>query len=938
MGDDRPPWHNREADAAIEALGSDRQGLKDDDASQRLERHGYNRIGQKREVSAWRVLLHQFKSPLIYVLLGALVVTVGMSLLTGEQRWADAIVIGLVLVVNGTVGFIQEYRAEHSVEALMKMVAPKALVRRDGQEQRVEAARIVPGDIVLLEEGSVVPADIRLIDAHSLQIDESALTGESVPVGKSDRVMVDSDAELPPDEQKNMAFMGTAVTAGHAEGMVTATGMATQIGGIARQVEETGETKTPLQRRIQRLAILITWGILAVSGAAMGIGLLMGYAWPQMITLAVALSVAAIPAGLPIVVTVALAIGVRRMARRHAVIRHLPAVDTLGSCTTIISDKTGTLTQNRMTVKSIFAAGKRYDVSGEARTTRGGIEHNGEAIEVSEHLAVEQLIRAGILCNDAKIGLSDEASEPDEQDAEDETSGDPMEVALLYAGTKAGLDPEELRSNYRAVDEVPFQTERRFMASIREQEDDEGPLVLIKGAPETVLGMCDTQRAADGSDNDLDRDMIERANDELAGEGLRVLAMAESRGESAAEAVQSDEPQGFTFLGLVGLLDPPRETAAQAVDDAHAAGIRVMMVTGDHARTASAISQMVHVDQPAAYQTEKRTQDSDELPPSHTGKEIEDSSDEELDEMLEASNIYARVQPAQKTRIVSRLKDRGQIVAVTGDGVNDAPALKSAHLGAAMGSGTDVAKESSDMVITDDNFASVYSAVEQGRTAFRNIRMATFFLLSTGAADVLIILAALAMGWPLPLLAAQILWCNVVTNGIADVALAFEPGEKSLFRRPPRPPSEGVLDRLLLERLVLVGIWLSVGVLGMFVWKWGFDVQSWTGDEDKLTLARTAALTTLVLFQKVHVFNCRSEDVSIFRKPLLANKLLFIGVLVSLGVHIAAIHIPLTQQLLSLTPMDAQTWAVATCVALTAIIVNELHKRFRPRANQARQS
>lgn len=717
--------------------------------------------------------------------------------------------------------------------------------------------------------------------------------------------------------------------------MVVATGQDTRIGEIATQVEQVGDTQTPLQRRIEQLARWTTGVILGIAAVAFAVGLWMGRDWVEMIVLAIALAVAAIPEGLPIVVTVALAIGVHRMAQRHAVIRRLPAVDTLGSCTTIMSDKTGTLTQNRMTVRSIHAGGQRFDIVGEACSSDRRLERNGEAIDVDAMPALYETLRAGVLCNNATLpgGL------------EPQTSGDPMEVALLQAGRAAGLDREALEKKYPRTDEVPFHTERRFMATIHDQADgtgdgDAGPLVLIKGAPEAVLNMCANQLdGGDGGNRDLDGDEVLRQNDALAGEGLRVLAMAVGRGEEAARAVQEAQPPRlFSFAGLQGMLDPPRPSAVEAVDKCHRAGLRVIMVTGDHARTAAAIAREVHIGTPGrdkGRESGQRNeagdrQSEDALPEAHSGREIARLSDEQIDGILARTNVFARIEPAQKTRLVERLKASGQIVAVTGDGVNDAPALKAAHIGAAMGSGTDVAKEASDMVITDDNFASVYSAVEEGRTAFRNIRMATFFLFSTGAAMVLIILAALGLRWPLPLLPAQILWCNVVTNGIADVALSFEPGERALYRQPPRPPSEGILNRILIERLVIVGLWLAVGTLGVFLWKWGFDFTSWTaGSEENLTIARTAALTTLVLFQMVHVFNCRSEYVSIFRKSLLTNKVLLLGVLASLTVHIAAIYLPWTQTLLNLTTMDAITWLVAATAAATAILVNELHKKFR---------
>jgi len=891
-------WCALKPEEALRKLDAAPEGLSPDEARRRLGTHGPNRIGEQKEVHWWRVLLNQFRSPLVYVLLIALAVTLSIG------SHADAIVIGAVLVINSVVGFIQEFRAENSVQALMQMIAPKATVRRDNREQQVSAEDVVPGDLVVLGEGDVIPADMRLLSTTSLQINEAPLTGESVPVAKTSDT-IDTEEDLPIPERTNMAFTGTSVTAGKGEGLVTATGPRTEIGRIAGEVGKAEEVQIPLQARIARLTKWIAGVILLISLAAFGIGWAIGRDLFEMLLLAVALSVAAIPAGLPVVVTVALAIGVDRMAKRNAVIRHLPAVDTLGSCTTILSDKTGTLTRNQMTVDAVQSEAGRSDPGDEPTSS------------------VRHTLLAGMLCNEVHLPKNADESDPD-------ISGDPMEVALAFAARKAGLRRDDLDRAFPRIDELPFQTEKRYMATIHRPEadaesfdiDGDAPLVLVKGAPEVVLDMCDRVLSAEGESVELDRDAWERHNDELAADGLRVLAMARGRGDDAVNALKNDQPEGLEFLGMTGLLDPPRPSAAEAVENCHRAGIRVRMVTGDHAATASAVARDVRIESNRGDTSENT---------ACTGRQIRDADDHELDRLLEAHNTYARVEPAQKTRLVNRLKDRNEIVAVTGDGVNDAPALKNAHLGAAMGSGTDVAKEAGDMVITDDTFASVYAAVEQGRTAFRNIRMATFFLLSTGAADVLIILGALAMNWPLPLLPAQILWCNVVTNGIADVALAFEPGEEALYRRPPRPLEEGVLDRNLTERLVLVGIWLAAGVLGVFLWKWGFFSPD-GGKESNLTLARTAALTTLVLFQKVHVFNCRSQDVSLFKRPLTANKLLLIGVLASLGIHIAAIHLPVTQNLLDLTPLDGVTWAVSAAVASTAILVNEAHKKFRTNA------
>ncbi|MEX2577640.1 MAG: HAD-IC family P-type ATPase [Verrucomicrobiales bacterium] len=929
------PWFKLTGEETLEALDAERGGLDSDEAESRLDRYGPNTIRSDRKVSAWSVLLHQFASPLVYVLLAALVVTLGI------QAWSDAIAIGMVLLLNGTIGFIQEYRAETAVQSLMEMVSPKARIRRDGEEREVDGDDLVPGDCVLLGEGGMVPADLRLLDASSLQIDESALTGESVPATKTDETMRDADENLPPADQATMAFMGTAVTAGHAEGVVVATGRRTELGRIAEDIREAGDIDTPLQQRMDRLAKWIGVGILVVAAIAFFVGLGMGRDTIQMLLLGVSLAVAAIPEGLPVVMTVALAIGVRRMARQNAVIRNLPAVETLGSTTVIISDKTGTLTQNRMTVTQVAAGGEGFEVTGGALSAEGEFLRNGGAVAPEEGSALHDTLLAGFLNNTAELeeakperekdaadenGAADEA----ESDADFEQAGDPMEVALLISAVKGGLDRGELGQRYPRVDEVPFRTERRFSATIHETPDgEEGPLVLIKGAPEVVVDMCGHRKAADGNVADLDREEVRKQYEELASRGLRVLAMASGRGRSAAESIKSEQPSGMTLAGMQGLMDPPRPEAAEAVDSCHRSGIRVIMVTGDHPRTAAAIAREVHVDRPVRNGDEGSRGETDpngeDLPEVRTGRDVAEMSDEELDEVLEKVNVFARVRPDQKLRIVERLKARNQIVAVTGDGVNDAPALKSAHLGAAMGeTGTDVAKEASDMVITDDNFASVYSAVEQGRTAFRNIRMATFFLLSTGAADVMVILWALAARWELPLLPAQILWCNVVTNGIADVALGFEPGEKALYDRRPRPPREGVLNRMLIERLVVVGIWLSAGTLGVFWW-----VEFHRGDG--LDLARTAALTTLVLFQMVHVFNCRSEDVSIFKKNLFGNKVLLLGVLASLALHVGALYLPATQKVLSVQPLSWEIWLAAAGVAATAIVVNELHKRLRPR-------
>lgn len=905
-------FYQTDIDQVLDRVETSDQGLSSNEAQDRLDEYGPNSIRTDNEVSVWKVLLDQFTDPLIYVLIGALVVTLAI------QSYGDAIVIAMVLIINATIGFIQEYKAETAVQSLMEMVSPKATVHRDGNEQKIDADELVPGDIVLLEQGEVVPADLRLIRSDALQVNEAALTGESVPVTKTEETLDDAGGDIPPADQSNMAFMGTAVTSGRGRGVVVTTGEKTELGQIAEQIRGAEDVTTPLQQRMDRLAKWITGIILVIAVIAFGVGIAMGRSLTEMFLLAVSLSVAAIPAGLPVVMTVALAVGVRRMARRNAIIRHLPAVETLGSCSAIVSDKTGTLTQNKMQVQSIVAGDEQHEMPGE--------------LEMDESSPLYKTILCAALNNSAKLqsGQSDKTTSDKETDESkdngnkdkgsgDEDSGgegDPMELALLSAARKLDMSREKLLERYPQIDDVPFRTEQRFSATIHEDNNgDGGKLVLVKGAPERIGEMCSDRLGADGETSELDQQWLEDWNERLAENGLRVLAMAIGHGNEAADSVHDEEPTGFTFVGMTGLRDPARPEVVDAVDKCHRAGIRVIMVTGDHKTTASAIAQQVHVDR---FPGRKRQSSQ-----AHTGQEIADLSDNELDAILKKSNVFARVKPDHKVRIVNRLKAHDQIVAVTGDGVNDAPALKNAHLGCAMGqSGTDVAKDTSDMVITDDNFSSVYAAVEEGRTAFRNIRMATFFLLSTGAADVLIILTSLVLRWPLPLLPAQILWCNVVTNGIADVALGFEKGDESLYHRPPRPIDEGVLDRNLIERLALVAVWLTVGTLGIFYWVMVVD--------GGIELARTAALTTLVLFQTVHVFNCRSEDVSIFKINLFSNKVLWLAVLTTF-IHIAALYLPWTRALLDFQPLPWQVWVASIVVASTAIIVNELHKWLRPR-------
>ena len=756
-------WHAATVDETLDELVSSQNGLASEEAERRLDRYGPNSIGEGDVISPIRIFLHQFTSPLIYILLVAFVITIAID------HYADAIVIALVLAINAVIGFIQEYRAENAMAALASLVTPKAQVRRNGDVSRIDSTDLVPGDIVLLESGDIVPADLRLLRTTELLLNTAILTGESVPVSRSTDPV---EPEHTVVDRWNMAYMGTSVASGRGVGVVVATGEESQIGTIAGQVRETERTATPLQTRMHRFGNLISVAILGIAVALFAIGLWQAIPIADVFLLAVATAVSAIPEGLPVVMTVALAVSVRRMAGRNAIIRRLPAVETLGSCSVIVSDKTGTITENRMTAQQMWTADGFVDVTDDGNPGVGEFRQSKETIPIEEGTPLHGTLIAATLANEATLDEADDGTL--------EAVGDPTETALLVAGRKAGLEQRELIRAYPQIDHLPFESDRRYTASAHVMDDS--PVTYVKGAPERVVEMCDTILTSTGQTS-LDAEEVLTKADELAGDGLRVIAMARGDGD----LTDTEEPNGLTFLGFAGMIDPPRSGVPEAIAACDRAGIQVKMVTGDHAVTAKAISEQVGIE-------------SDRV---LTGEEVAELSDEELTESLRNTAIFARISPAQKHRIVTLLQADDEIVAVTGDGVNDAPALKAAHIGAAMGTGTDVAKEASEMVLTDDNFATIYAAVEEGRTVFSNIRKATMFLLATGVALVLAILAAFFLAivgvlprddaglFPLLLLPAQALWLNVVNNGIQDVALAFEPGEREQFERPPHRPDAG---------------------------------------------------------------------------------------------------------------------------------------------------
>lgn len=886
-------WHAITGEAAMEDLDASIEGLDDESATARLDEFGWNEIESGEVINPVRIVLHQFTSPLIYILLGAFALTIVI------EHYTDAIVIAAVLIINATIGFVQEYRAENAMAALAQLVSPVATVRRNSSLLEIPSRELVPGDIIQLESGDIVPADVRLLEARNLSLDTSILTGESEPVEAHTGQL---ESRTPVPDRRNMAHLGTNVVTGRAVGIVVATGARTQLGAIAGRMRRTRRVPTPLQVRMRSFGNQITVGILAIGGLIALIGITQSIPLGDSALFAVAIAVSAIPEGLPVVMTVALAVSVRRMANRNVIIRRLPAVETLGSCSVILSDKTGTMTENRMTVRTVWTAEGTFSVSGGPRERDGVFRVDGREIDPQDHSTLYRALEAGSLVNEAAL-----------KDAENGTisaTGDPTDVAMLVAARKGGIDPPMQPPASSAIDLVPFESDRRYSAAVHRTET--GVQTYVKGAPERIIERCESIATDEGTEPIHPESLLKQA-DELAGEGLRVLAIATRVGN----AIEDGEVESLTFLGFQGMLDPPRPGVKEAIESCHHAGIKVMMVTGDHAATASAIANRVGLE-------------SDEVV---TGAELDTLDDAALHGRLETARVFARISPVQKHRLVNVLQSEGEIVAVTGDGVNDAPALKAAHLGVSMGvSGTDVAKEASEMVLTDDNFATIFAAVEEGRTVFANIRKATSFLIATGIGLVVAILAALGLAmvdWlpadettllPLLLLPAQALWLNVVNNGVQDVALAFEPGESKNLERPPFEPRAGLLSRLLWERSALVGGWL--GVLALFV----FSLMLHEGATQ--SYAQTATLTMMVLSMALFLGTCRSETLPIWRNDPRSNPFLLVGVLAALSIHVIVIHIPPTQLLLGLEPISIGTWVLVIALAPSVIGVVEVHKWY----------
>ena len=879
-----PPWHARSGDETLAALGSGPQGLDAERVAAALARFGRNELPPPPRPSPLARLLRQFHNLLIYVLVAAGAVTVLLGHL------ADAGVIFGVVLINAVIGFIQEGKAERALEAVRAMLAHTAIVLRGGQRREIAAAELVPGDIVLLASGDRVPADLRLLRAKNLEIDESALSGESVPAAKSAAPVA---ADAPLAECSSMAYAGTVATAGQATGVVVATGAATELGRIGALVAGVEHLATPLTRKLDQFARRITAFILAGAALTFAFGYFVhAFEAVEIFLAVVGLAVSAIPEGLPAIVTITLAIGTQAMAGRHAVVRRLPAVEALGSVTVICTDKTGTLTKNEMTVVDVVLPARTLQASGVGYAPEGGFTAAGSTVDPAADGDLLELARCALLCNDATLRHGD---------GQWLLTGDPTEGALLAMAMKAGLDPATERSRWPRIDEVPFEAEHGFMATLHHDHERGATRIFLKGAPERVLERCERQRGGEP----LDAPAWTRQVEAAARSGQRMLALAARDAPAGMTALSlADLAGGFELLGLAGLIDPPRPEAAESVARCRAGGVRVKMITGDHALTAAAVGRAVGLD-------------ADEV---LTGRELDSLDEAALRQRLARTDVIARASPEHKLRLVAALQAEGQIVAMTGDGVNDAPALKAADIGVAMGRmGTDAARQAADIVLTDDNFASIANAVAEGRRIYDNIKKALLFILPTNGGECGVILLAVLLGLALPVTAVQILWINMVTTVALDIALAFEPAEDGVMQRPPRRPAEPLITRMLMLRLAYVTVLMIAAAFIVFEWELGRGVS--------LEAARTATVNMLVFGELVYLFNCRRFVASSLDwSGLTGNRVALAVAAPLLALQLLFTYEPTMQAVFRTAAIDAQAWLLIAALSLAKFFAVELEK------------
>ena len=881
-------WHSLAIRNVISKLGSDLSGLREEEARSRLGQFGYNELEREKKPSSVAVFLRQFKNVLLIILLAATLISFAL----GETVDA-AVILGIVFAVS-LLGFFQEYRAERSLEALKRMAALTATVIRGGVESEIPARELVPGDIAVLSVGDKVPADLRLIEAVNLRVDESALTGESVP---SEKGIDPVSQDAPLAERLGVAYAGTIVSYGRGKGVIFSTGQHTEFGKIASMMRAAPKVKTPLELRIERVGGLLGTAMVSVAVLVLLLGLARGSPLLEMFLWAVSLAVAAVPEALPAVVTGGLAIGVRRMAKRNAIVRRLPAVETLGSTTVICSDKTGTMTKGEMTVRRVFVGKDSYEVTGAGYEPRGEILKDGTPV-LNDDLAL--IAKVAVLCNDASLST---ASPP-------RIVGDPTEVALLVVAEKTSERAEKLRSTHPRIFEVPFTSERKRMTTVHNTPDGQ-LLYCMKGALETVLPSCEAAYFQ-GRHVRIDEGTVRRIHsvgEQMAKDGLRVLAFAYKTPPEELQALEeSGSERGLVFLGLMGLMDPPREEVKDAVQKCYDAGIKVVMITGDHKGTAQAVAEELGLLSSGGRIL--------------TGTELDSLGPQEFDQVVEDVVVYARVSPEHKLRIVRALKGKGHIVAMTGDGVNDAPALKNADIGVAMGvTGTDVTKEAADVVLADDNFASIVAAVEEGRAIFDNIRKYLTFLLSANTGELLVMLSAGLLGYPLPLVPVQILFVNLATDGLPALALGIDPPMQDLMHRPPRDPKLSIFADLK-GWIAGIAILLSLAMMGLFA----YSLMS-----ESLAEARSLVFASIILFELTFVFSCRSQSQTILRLGLTSNKYLVAAVLSQLMLLLLILYTPSIASLFDVSPIALGNWSTVIAAGISGFIFAETTKAIAGR-------
>ncbi|AKQ63484.1 Ca ion P-type ATPase [Myxococcus hansupus] len=898
----RHPWHALSPDKVLTELGSTAEGLTDEEARERLARHGPNVLERAKRDGPLTLLWRQVNSPFIWVLIASAVLAVIMGKVT------DGLVVAAVVVLNTLIGFVQEYRAGKAIESLSRMVPETATVIRAGRKLRVPAAQGVPGDVMELAPGDKVPADMRLLSARNLSVEEAALTGESVPAQKA-VAPVPEEAEL--GDRASLLFGGTLVTSGSAQAVVVATGQATELGRISTLLREATDLQTPLTQALAVIGKYITVGILLISVALLGVGLVRGYALSEAVVVAITLAVAAIPEGLPAIVTIALAIGVQRMAARRAVIRKLPAVETLGSTTVICSDKTGTLTRNEMTVQALWTSAGTYALSGVGYTPKGELTRDGQRVETPPQ-DVQALLLAGALCNDAAL---------QHRDGQWEMTGDPTEAALLVAAEKAGMSMEAVREAHPRLDAIPFESENQFMATLH-AAGNAGHRILLKGAPEVVLRRCG------GEEDHVTSSSVLAEVEQMARRGMRVLAVAYREVSSAHTALRMEDVEsGLRLLGLQGMIDPPREEAKAAVRACHEAGITVKMITGDHPATAVAIGAQLGLLQP----------DEEGV----TGAKLAATDDAALEAVAHRSNVFARVAPEHKLRLVRALQRQQHVVAMTGDGVNDAPALKQANIGVAMGiTGTAVAKDAADIVLTDDNFASIVAAVEEGRRVYDNLIKSLAFVLPTNLGLALILLFGVSLfpiqdvgGRLVPLMAmlpTQLLWINLVATVSLALPLAFEAREPDVMRRAPRAPGAPVLSHFVVMRTGLVALLMAAGAIGLFWWEYHRDLTG-SGHTQALAEAQTMAVNTVISFQMFYLFMCRSLMGSVRKVGLFSNRSVFVGMGLLVLLQVAFMYLPFMQRVFGTAPLGLKDVGLSILMGAVVLPVVGLEKWLRQR-------